>query len=503
MKTKLVDISNAAKLAKSLVAKSDINSDGAIRAGDVSKISEESKTKAMDAYAGLLDQLRRTAARDGGPTKANVQKAVDTAVEKLKQRDKDGSGAIEDVEKVRSMTALETRMLEFASSAKGKKVSSFDLPTPYVVKPPRFKWSGTSAEVAVSLLNAYSKPANDNFFPISVEAGQPRASRFVVNAEEARTMVAALRKLYTNRQKGVLSEVADRTLSSAYGCVSPTNAAKKIFLDYAEELGLDLDFKQPAAPKYHVSHGRLLRISSTEALLPDVATIGLAVHDDLEAHHMERYWIESARAEKASIPAFVRMARELKWLGAPSALQRAALDAAQDEARHTDVCLERAHAASGRRWSIEELDGPHRMVDLATFAEEAWLDGCLGEGQAAEALDRAAKRARSSDVKLAISSVAFDEGRHAELAWAGLEWTLHEGGSRLRDRMAETLWRTEVEREREAMGSDPDDPRLDQDLLVESGVTPSESLLEAEQRVEDSARRRLVSLLDKTTTLKS
>ena len=503
MKTKLADISKAANLAKSLVAKSDINSDGAIRAGDVSKISAESNTKAMDAYVGLLDQLRRTAAKGGGPTKANVQKAVDTAVKKLKQRDKDDTGAIEDGEKVRSMTALETRMLEFATRAKGKTVSSFDLPTPYVVKPPQFRWNGTSGEVATSLLNAYSKPANDNFFPISVERGQPRASRFVVNADEAQTMVAALRKLYTNRQKAVLREVAERTLSSTYGCVSPTNAAKKILLDYAEELGLDLDFKQPAAPRYHVSHGRLLRVSSTEALFPDVTAIGLAVHDDLEARHMEQYWIESARAEKASIPAFLRMACELKRLGAPGALQRAALDAAYDEARHTDVCLDRAHAASGRHWSVDELDAPARVVDLATFAEEAWLDGCLGEGQAAEALDLAAGHARSSDVKMAISSVVSDEGKHAELAWAVLDWTLHEGGSPLRDRMAETLWRSGMEPERETMGSGPDDARLDQDLLGESGVPPSESLVEAELRVEDSARRRLVSLLDRTTTLKS
>jgi len=194
MKTKLSDISQAAKLAKSLVARSDINSDGAIRAGDVSKISADSKTKAMDAYVGLLDQLRRTAAKDGGPTTANVKKAIDTAVKKLKARDKDESGALEDSEQPRTMTALETRMVQFASSAKGKTVSSFKLPEPYEVKAPRFSWRGSAADVTTSLLNAYSKPANDNFFPVRVESGQPRASRFVVNGAEARTMVAALKK---------------------------------------------------------------------------------------------------------------------------------------------------------------------------------------------------------------------------------------------------------------------------------------------------------------------
>ncbi|MCK6547135.1 hypothetical protein L6R52_14895 [Myxococcota bacterium] len=488
-------------MAKSLVAKSDINSDGAIRAGDVSKISAESKTKAMDAYVGLLDQLRRTAAKDGGPTTANVQKAVDTAVKKLKQRDKDGSGALEDAEQVRSMTALETRMVQFASSAKGKKVSNFALPEPYVVRPPRFRWTGTVSEVATSLLNAYSKPANDNFFPVRVEPGQPRASRFVVNGAEARTMVTALKKLYLSRQKSVLRELASRTLSSAYGCVSPTDSGKKIFLDYAKDLGLDLDFQQPAAPQYHVSHGRLLRVSSTEALFPGVIALGLAERDDLETRHMEQYWIESARAEKASIPAFLRMARELQRVGAPSALRRAALDAAEDEARHTEICLDRAHATSGRAWSVEELSSPPRIVDLATLAEEAWLDGCLGEGQAAEALVWSASQARDSDVRAAISSVAGDERRHAELAWAVLEWTLREGGSPLRDQLAETMWRAESAPAEARASASSDESRLDQDKLLQSGVAPDALLSEAGLRVMEDSRTRLVDLLDRTTNL--
>jgi hypothetical protein len=104
---------------------------------------------------------------------------------------------------------------------------------------------------------------------------------------------------------------------------------------------------------------------------------------------------------------------------------------------------------------------------------------------------------------MAIASVASDEGRHAELAWAVLDWTLREGGSGLRDRLAEMMWRAEVAPEEETTGSDPDDPRLDQDLIAESGVPPSESLREAGLRVEDTARRRLASLIDRTTTLKS
>ncbi|MBI2372872.1 MAG: hypothetical protein HYV07_02615 [Deltaproteobacteria bacterium] len=254
-RTTFSHLSQAAKLAKSLVEKSDINSDGAIRQGDLTKIAAESSTAAMDAYVGLLDQLRKTAAKAGGPSKSNVKKAVDTAVKKLKARDKDGSGAIEDVEGQKRMTALEARMLTFAQKAKGKKATSFDFPETYVARPPRFSWRGTPAEVAVSLLNAYSKPANDNMFPtwVSTEPGQPRALRFVVNGTEAKSMVAALKKLYVSRQKSVMEELASRSANSSYGCLSPTNTGKKVLEAYASELGLELTFGQPAAPHFHVS----------------------------------------------------------------------------------------------------------------------------------------------------------------------------------------------------------------------------------------------------------
>ncbi|MBI4817540.1 MAG: hypothetical protein HY791_14865 [Deltaproteobacteria bacterium] len=255
MKTTFTHIDRAAKLAKTLVDKSDINTDGAIRQGDIGKIRKESSTKAMDDYAGLLDQARRTAAKSGGSTIGNVKKAMDTAAKKLKARDKDGNKAIDDQEAVKSMTVLESRMLEFSKSSKRKSASSFDFPEKYQAKPPKFSWKGSASEVAVSLLNAYSKPANDNMFPswVSSNPGEPRALRFVVNGTEAKSMVAALKKLYVSRQKSVMTELVARSEGSSYGCLSPTNAGKKVLEDYAKDLGLDLEFGQPAAPHFHVS----------------------------------------------------------------------------------------------------------------------------------------------------------------------------------------------------------------------------------------------------------
>jgi len=282
--------------------------------------------------------------------------------------------------------------------------------------------------------------------------------------------------------------------------VSPTTTGKTVFEEYASELGLDLDFKQPAAPAYHRSGGRLLRVSATEALFPGIMVLGDALGDDKEADHIEKYWIETARAEKASVPAFLRMARELDLTGAPSSLQRAARLAAGDEARHTRMCLAEADSARGRIWSLDELDSAPRIIDLATLAEEAWLDGCLGEAQAAEALQAAADEAHSSELRNVLNSIAHDERKHAELAWAVLDWTLREGGSATRDLIAAHLDLEEMKNPSDHEDANSEDLELDQDQLVASGVTTSQVLSDAGERVGESARKRAAALLHWTTT---
>jgi hypothetical protein len=64
---------------------------------------------------------------------------------------------------------------------------------------------------------------------------------------------------------------------------------------------------------------------------------------------------------------------------------------------------------------------------------ESWIDGCLGEGAAAERAVREARRARDARTRGIHTRIATDESRHAELAWDILRWAVDQGGSVVRD----------------------------------------------------------------------
>ncbi len=241
-----------------LVAKADLNADGAIRSGDVERIRNQPGVGRITQGDGngtqlltvALDTFRRSAASQGGPTLDNIRAVLGETREKLRARDTDGDGVIADTERRSSMTAAEKSLMAFAEVCKNLKVSDFKIPKAAEWQPPPFSWSGTPAKVAQSLLDHCSNPANDNRWPRwGTPADSPaRASRYVLDTAEAKAMVDALRPLYVSRQKAVLTEIAKRTDSLDYGCVSPTDSGKRVLQAIARELGLSLTFKQPAAP---------------------------------------------------------------------------------------------------------------------------------------------------------------------------------------------------------------------------------------------------------------
>ncbi|MDQ3338966.1 MAG: hypothetical protein M4D80_27700 [Myxococcota bacterium] len=235
----------------------------------------------------------------------------------------------------------------------------------------------------------------------------------------------------------------------------------------------------PTEWKLPCSGGRRLRDDDT-AVLPGVATLG-ECRDAVAVA-----WIEDARAEYASIWAFERMAAELRVARAPEALIHAARRAAADEARHVALCsrlagtpfhllpLEEKYAAP--RWA-------HRSTEvLTTLAREAWIDGCLGEGVAAAQAASAALSARHFASE-AQHTIAEDERRHAELAWAILEWAWREGDTRVRDVIIAS---TRSEPELPAMG-----PELgDREQLIAGGrLTPAEGRAAAEHEIGEALVR--------------
>ena len=183
--------------------------------------------------------------------------------------------------------------------------------------------------------------------------------------------------------------------------------------------------------KLCLAGGRRLR-DRDSAVLPAVATLGGGA--------TAQAWIEDARAEYASVWAFERMARELATAGAPAALVWAARDAAADEARHTELC---ARMAGVPFWllPLDDAYGEARWAKgsreaLPTLGREAWIDGCIGEGIAAAQAASAGAMAGGAEAEVQ-RAIAADERRHAELAWAILDWTWREGGGRARDAIAE------------------------------------------------------------------
>ena len=70
-----------------------------------------------------------------------------------------------------------------------------------------------------------------------------------------------------------------------------------------------------------------------------------------------------------------------------------------------------------------------RSPELLTLACDTFLEGCVGETIAALAALRAARHCQVHAVREALTGIADDEARHAELAWATLAYAVRNGGS--------------------------------------------------------------------------
>lgn len=150
-----------------------------------------------------------------------------------------------------------------------------------------------------------------------------------------------------------------------------------------------------------------------------------------------RAFERDAQLEHASVPAFLQLASELARLDAPRALIERALQAARDEVRHTELCLQLAQrhledCAPPALPPIVQRAAIAREQSLVRLAIESWLDGCVAEGRAAEHAARAAAAARDPEAKAALTTIARDEHRHSELGWSILQWAIERGGDEAR-----------------------------------------------------------------------
>lgn len=159
-----------------------------------------------------------------------------------------------------------------------------------------------------------------------------------------------------------------------------------------------------------------------------------------EAHcAMGALFARMAWLEAASVPAFLRLADELKRHGAPQALVRAARRAAGEEVRHTRAmtALARRHGAAVP--AVEHAPFPARSLE--DMVVENAKEGCVRETFGALVAGWQARTAEDAWVREELGRIAEDELGHAELAWAVEAWAAErltlEAHRRVRDARSE------------------------------------------------------------------
>lgn len=204
----------------------------------------------------------------------------------------------------------------------------------------------------------------------------------------------------------------------------------------------------PRLPPYGFAafcvEGRPLRIDDA-VVLPPVVYGAPCAADDPEIAKLDgatraalaEAWLVDARTECASIPVFEALARDLAFVGAPDDLVARALASADDESAHTLLCSAMASRFSGRAvapalFATPPMLDTSRETALVRLAVEAYRDGCVGEGAAAERARRALATTHDPLAHELHARVAVDEQRHADLAWDILAFCLSEGGAPVR-----------------------------------------------------------------------
>jgi hypothetical protein len=129
--------------------------------------------------------------------------------------------------------------------------------------------------------------------------------------------------------------------------------------------------------------------------------------------------------EAVSVHAFERLERELAAHGAPPSLLRDARRARRDEVRHTAMTarLARSRGGSPRRPEApaSRAASPRSLFEIAL---ENAVEGCVRETYGAAVGLIEAQTSRDASLRRAMRSIADDECRHAELAWAVHAWAM-------------------------------------------------------------------------------
>jgi hypothetical protein len=143
---------------------------------------------------------------------------------------------------------------------------------------------------------------------------------------------------------------------------------------------------------------------------------GLAEASRQGACSVGDYFASMAHLEAASVIAFRRLGRELRTHGAPHRLIAATRRALRDEIRHARIM--RSFAAQ-HGCTPAPIRVPHfRARRLEAMARENAEEGCVRETFGALVASWQARTAGDRRFAVAMSEIAADETRHAELSWS-------------------------------------------------------------------------------------
>jgi hypothetical protein len=140
----------------------------------------------------------------------------------------------------------------------------------------------------------------------------------------------------------------------------------------------------------------------------------------LDCDDLGTYFSEVAYLEAASVAAFRALGRQLHTHGAPPSLRRAARRAARDEIRHARLTRKLAVRFGGRYVAPQVSAEP--TISLETIAQENATEGCVRETYGALLATYQAQNARDTQVRRVMQQIAYDETRHAALAWRIAHW---------------------------------------------------------------------------------
>lgn len=135
-------------------------------------------------------------------------------------------------------------------------------------------------------------------------------------------------------------------------------------------------------------------------------------------------WKKAALAEHASIASFSRFTLQLLHLGAPANLVSASITAANDEVKHTIMCLDMVHYWTGQKIGPSglELANLSHDFDVSSIVYGTLSEGCIGETIAAEIAVRGVSLSEDDKTREILSQIAIEEQCHADLAWNFLHW---------------------------------------------------------------------------------